>query len=239
MEKITKAVFLMVFLKVQKYFGKVISDEIIEVYWDALNQMTENQFKKASIKIMSEFQPSTAIPFPLIKNFLEFAGLDGKTQAVNIITKLRAALEQMGQYPSVNLGDRFLHGVINRYGGWADMVNQNTDEWWSLHERNFITAYQAAKSSGFEGPEYLVGVHEQTNRHSGFTPERLIDDGINPKTCGYLIDVKTKRIDAPKTEEIKKPVSYRNMTVREKLEALPKSCERVGNIVPKVLEAAI
>jgi hypothetical protein len=219
--QITKSVFLMVFLKVQKYFGKKIEDEIIEVYWDSLKIMSEEQFKISSLRIMAEFQPSIAVPFPLIKNFLELAGMDSKTQAVNIITKLRAALEQMGQYPSVNLGDRFLHGVINRYGGWADMVMQNTDEWWAFHERNFITAYQAAKTSGFEGPEYLVGVHEQANRHNGFTPEKLIEQGINPKDCGYLEDVKTKRIDAPKTSISEKPKSYKNMTLREKLEALP------------------
>jgi hypothetical protein len=214
---------IVVLAKLQAYYGKELKPEIQQMYVEHLEKMEPQQFRAASVRMISEFNPSNTVPFPLIKNFLELAGMDSKTQAVNIITKLRAALEKMGQYPSVNLGDRFLHGVINRYGGWADMVMQNTDEWWSLHERNFITAYQAAKASGFTGPEYLIGVQEQTNRFDGFTPEKIIglERGINPKDCGYLEDVKTKRIDAPKTSIPEKPKSYKNMTLREKLKALP------------------
>lgn len=178
----------------QEYFGKSLKPEIQALYIEHLEKIDEDKFKIASVKLLREFEPTSTKPFPLIKDFMEMIGLDGRTEAINIVSLVRNTIEKIGQYHSINFNNRALHSVIERYGGWVDMVNNNTDEWWSLHERNFITAYEAAKRSGLEGPEYLMGLLEIDNRMKGITPEKLLEEGKKLEMYGYLSDEKYKKL---------------------------------------------
>lgn len=171
--------------KMQKYFGKYLEVDVLQIYIENLQKMKESDFKIACVRIMQEFCQTSVQPFPLIKDFLEMSGQDGRTRAVNVVAIVREAMEAKGQYESVDFQDQALHCVIQRYGGWPEMVNNNTDKWWSLHERNFIQAYESARRSGLPGPNRLLGVHEAENTMNGYTPERLIEMGIKPKTCGF------------------------------------------------------
>ena len=175
---------------IQKYFGKVLVDEVLEIYIERLAKLDEKDFKAASVRIMDGFSPTSTNPFPLIKDFLEAVGLDGRSRAVNIVSVVRHKIEELGQYESADFGDPALHSVIKRYGGWVEMVLNNTDQWWSLHERNFISAYESALKSGFGGPKRLKGLHEIDNSQAGFTPDILEAKGIKPRICGFDDEVK-------------------------------------------------
>jgi hypothetical protein len=178
-------------LKMQKYYGKILDPEVIEIYIDALSLISEEKFKQSSVNIMKSFSPTSTKPFPLIADFLESCGEDGKTKAVNIVSYLKKLMEILGQYRSPEIEDSALCSVIDRYGGWPEMVNNNTDEWWSLHERNFILAYESAKKANI-GSERPKGILEIENTINGFTKENLLLSGLNPKNHGFEHEEKTK-----------------------------------------------
>ncbi len=178
-----KQLILGTLANMQKYFGKKLEKDVLEIYLEGLKNLSEDDFKKAAVNIMHEFSPTSTKPFPLIADFLEACGVDDKTQAVNIITKLRRMMVRLGQYRSPIIEDEALKSVIERYGGWVEMVNNNYDEWWSLHERNFILAYESAKRTSMDG-EKPKGILEIDNTANGYTPEKLLEMGINPKNCG-------------------------------------------------------
>ena len=120
---------------------------------------------------MTDFTPTSTKPFPLIKDFLDFCGKDIKTEAINAVSIVKKTAERLGQYASVDFENMALHSVINRYGGWVEIVCWGEKEW-SLHERNFISAYEAAKKSNLPAVSHLPGLCEKENSLKGLTYEK-------------------------------------------------------------------
>jgi len=179
-----KAIIFEVLGRFQEYFGKKLTPEMQATYIEHLENMNEDKFKLASINLIKSFEPTTAKPFPLIGDFLKACGEDLETKSINIVSLVRKKAEDA--YQSIDFGDRHLHSVIMRYGGWIELCNNNTDEWWSLHERNFINAYRSAVTADIQGPEYLQGILEIDNLQKGLTPDKLFEKGIEPCNCGFL-----------------------------------------------------
>lgn len=221
--------FFRVFATLQKYFGKVLSDDVLEIYWNHLKDLEENEFKKISIQIMNEFSSTSAKQFPLIADFLALCGKDSKTKAQNIVTVVKKTAEALGQYASVDFGDKALHSVIERYGGWADIVLWNEQDW-QFHERNFISAYEAADKSGFQGSDHCPGLCEIENRKNGFifeepykidsvsgkiihTPEPMTD--LITKNKGFK-PTKTPISDNQKRKELPKPKTMKDLLQENK-----------------------
>lgn len=185
--------------KYQEFYGRDLSPEVQAIYVEHLSDMPDHLFKRTAVQLMREFQPTSTVPFPLVRDFLVAAGLDEETMAVNAVSLVRKRMESVGQYDSVSFDDLALHSVIDRYGGWVEMVNNNTDKWWSLHERNFIQAYKAARRAGTKGPERLLGLHEATNRNNGYDAQKISSMRVDPRICGFepvkQVGQETRRIE--------------------------------------------
>jgi hypothetical protein len=188
---VSENVIMDVLKKMQEYFGKKLTPDIISLYVEHLEKFNEEKFKAASVRLMLEFQQTSTTPFPLIRDFLVMCGEDSKTKAVNIVTAVKKAAEALGQYESVTFGDPALHSVIRRYGGWPTVVLWGEKDW-QLHERNFIAAYEGAvKAKLQEG--YCKGLCEIENGLNGF-----------PSPAPFLVDKNTGRImQAP--DKVKEP----------------------------------
>jgi len=176
-----KRIIVEVLTKMQEYFGKTLKPDIIEIYIEHLAGMNEDKFKTASARIMLEFEQTSVKPFPLIRDFLLMSGEDIKSKAINVITAVKRAAENLGQYESVDFGDPALHSVIRRYGGWIEIVMWGEKDW-QLHERNFIEAYKSAVLSELK-ENYCKGLHEISNGLNGF-------DRIGP----YMVCNKTGKV---------------------------------------------
>lgn len=167
----------------QKIYGKTIDDEVIAIYWQHLEKLTNEQFKAAMASLCASFVPTSTVPFPLIPHFLKAIGQDDETKAVDMVRIVRNAAEGLGAYETVNFHDPALHATINRFGGWVEVCSWD-EERWEMNTRNFIAAYKSAKAAGAYAPQ-LVGIHEATNKFNGFSPQKLIEMGIDPKTAGF------------------------------------------------------
>jgi len=169
----------------QDYLGYELKSSVVEIYVNSLKGLDDGMFKSALMKIINEFKPTSVQPFPLISTILELLGQDGHTRAVNAVTAVKNMALLEGSENSVDFGDRTLHAIIDRFGGWEIVAHWISKDW-QLNERNFINAYQAALSSGIKGNSYCMGSSERTSRANGYPPERLLEMGIDPKKSGFL-----------------------------------------------------
>jgi hypothetical protein len=166
----------------QKYYGHSLDADIMEIYWQRLQWITEEAFKKAATVILETFKPTTAVPFPVIAHFLEACGMAGETQERNIIAVVKKAITRHGRYSSVDFNDTALHETITRYGGWPELCSWSEDTW-AMREKAFLAAYRSAKAFN-QGPAYLPGIFEQTNSLHASQYENKVEkiENITPGT---------------------------------------------------------
>lgn len=161
------ALFIKSMAMLERYHGKVLDDDIKEMYWRSLKDLSDDKFKMAMVKCMTEYVSTSQRPFPLISEILALCGESMDTKAINAISIIKLAAEKYGQYKSVDFGDPALHSVIRRYGGWPDVVTWGEKDW-QFHERNFIAAYKAAQTLVYGKCGYLEGLIEIENKQGGF-----------------------------------------------------------------------
>ena len=158
----TRENFTAAMISLQKYFGKSIEDAIIGLYWENLQQYTDEVFAHALIKIFHNFHPSSTVPFPLIADFMEAIGDTAENRANLAVMAVKRAAESIGSYRSVDFGDPALHATINRFGGWPEIANWANHGKWEFQEKNFMRAYISAYESGEEDPP-VMGHFEMDN----------------------------------------------------------------------------
>jgi len=224
--------------RMEKYYGRTLDPDVRLMYVDRLKSLEESSFKNAAVILIDSFQQTSTKPFPLIADFLSACGEDGRTRAINIVGAVRKACE-LGQYVSVDFGDRALHNVIMRYGGWLEIVNNDHDMWWSLHERNFIAAYESARSANIEGPAHLEGLVELENRKNGFpfeNPYRVCSKSGNVLTKPVPNIATMMRQQHEITNNSPKQLVYRPTLQRKTVREILKS--DVGRIKIESVQAA-
>jgi len=160
--------FTVSFAFLQEYFGRQVSDAVRDMYWQRLNQFHIDKFKHACSHIMDNFVPTAAAPFPLIKHFLETMGETADTKTEALIAQVKQAALKHGQYASVDFGNRALHAVIQRFGGWQAIVNWGQKDW-DINGGRFKEALRTAITMKAEGPKHLPGIIEKENKPDNWT----------------------------------------------------------------------
>jgi hypothetical protein len=138
-----------------------------DMYWNMLKDLSDDQFKQASTTIMQMWHPTSTVPFPLVSDLREAAGLSGHSASVHAIQTVKGAIIKAGPYDSVSFNDRALHAVIERFGGWVAICNFSDDDW-NINERRLIESYESAVQFGDNGPVHLMGIFEAENTVKGF-----------------------------------------------------------------------
>lgn len=133
------------------------SEQKVKLYFRVVKQYTDQQWKDACVKIISEWVPTTAHPFPSIPTLKE--ALDGNQQELGelAVSIVRQASGRVGDYKSISFEDTALHAAIQAFGGWPAM-SRWTDEEWSYNRQRFIDQYIACRNNSIVGPTILVGL---------------------------------------------------------------------------------
>ena len=149
-----------------EYFAKIVKPKILDIYCERLETWPLDRFNGVCSGLLENFEPTSTKPFPLLKDFLSVSGDGGQNKAQALLTLLKKACIDLGQYPSVDFGDRALHSTVERYGGWPSIVDWGQHEW-DINEGRFLKALQSAMEIGAVGPKHLKGVIEAENGKSG------------------------------------------------------------------------
>lgn len=179
--------FAAVIATLSECFDKEISEKKLEVYFEALKELSIEQVEIAASWIMRH--RTITGTFPLISEFyqaLDQAGGHGyiDDQAEIAWRKLLWAIENQGYYASVCFDDQVIHDVVEGLGGWMKIAGDNPD--WCVKElkwrqKDFVALYRAIarRNGGTSAKPYLVGFFEADNagRYDEYIPALV-------KICG-------------------------------------------------------
>lgn len=154
---------------VAELYGKVMSPQLISIYWEGLKEYDFDAVKEAlNLHVRN---PDTGQFMPKIADVVKFAEGSTLTQAFQAWQKVMQAMHSIGTYQSVVFDDPLIHAVIADMGGWQPLGMVQDDDL-PFKAREFEKRYQAYKIRPPQNyPRKLVGVFEQTNNTNGFQIE--------------------------------------------------------------------
>jgi len=161
-----------------EYYGRELSDGVIQLYWQGLQQFSIDEIETAVGRHLQN--PDTGQWMPKIADVVRM--LEGTTQSSAAIAwaKIMRAIGSVGQYQSIAFDDPVIHLTIDDLGGWPGIC-QTTEQELPFLQSRFEKNYRAYKSRGQDippHPRYLPGVSEIQNGPDGFKsdPPRLVGD---------------------------------------------------------------
>lgn len=159
--------FLTVLTGVADYYGKELSEGVISLYWQGLQQYDVQAVEKAFWDHTQN--PDNGQFMPKIADLTR--AMQGRTQDQAAIawSKVDQAVRRVGTYQDVAFDDPIIHRVIADMGGWIWFGNQIEDEW-PFVAKNFENRYRGYKLRA-ERPEYapvLLGMANAHNQKEGY-----------------------------------------------------------------------
>lgn len=152
---------------ISDYYGKELSNGVIALYWQGLQQYDIDAVEKA---LWDHTQnPDNGQFMPKIADITR--AMQGRTQdqAAVAWAKVDAAVRRVGTYADVVFDDPIIHRVIAEMGGWVWFGQQIEDDWPFIAKR-FEAMYRSYKVRG-EVPDYqpvLTGMANAHNQQNGF-----------------------------------------------------------------------
>lgn len=169
--------FSQILFGVAEYYGKTLSDGVVELYWQGLRQFDLPAVERA---LWDHTQnPDCGQFMPKIADVVR--ALQGRTadQASLAWTKVDQAVRRVGTYSDVVFDDAIIHRVLQDMGGWIGLGQKREDEW-PFVQREFENRYRGYKVRG-DVPDYpakLIGLANAYNAQEGFReqPPMLVGD---------------------------------------------------------------
>lgn len=157
-------------------YGKNISSQLIDIYWQVLNQYELIDIQKA---FQSHVQnPDCGQFFPKPADIVRFIEGSGETKALLAWAKVERAVIQIGSYQSVVFDDPLIHAVIENMGGWVKLCSMKNEQM-PFYANEFQKRYLGyVNKKPARHPKYLWGISECNNAKNGFeiNPPILIGD---------------------------------------------------------------
>lgn len=170
--------FAKAFLALAEYYGRELSEGVIALYWQGLQQYPINDIEAAIGRHLQN--PDSGQWMPKIADIVRM--IDGTTQSAAAMAwaKIMRAVGCVGQYQSIAFDDAVIHLVLDDMGGWPKLC-QTSEEELPFVQKRFETSYRAYRQRGNDMPaypRYLAGVSETANSAQGYRsdPPRLVGD---------------------------------------------------------------
>lgn len=164
-------------LAVADYYGKELSENVVDLYWNGLREYDLASVKRALWAHARN--PDSGQFMPKIADVARV--MQGRTddQAAIAWSKVNQAVRRVGTYQCVVFDDPVIHRVIADMGGWV-LIGSKDDKEWPFVAREFETRYRGYRMRD-ETPEYppvLIGMANAHNGQQGFrlNPPILVGD---------------------------------------------------------------
>lgn len=164
-------------LAVADYYGKELSENVVDLYWNGLREYDLASVKRALWAHARN--PDSGQFMPKIADVARV--MQGRTddQAAIAWSKVNQAVRRVGTYQCVVFDDPVIHRVLSDMGGWV-LIGSKDDKEWPFVAREFETRYRGYRMRD-ETPEYppvLIGMANAHNGQQGFrlNPPILVGD---------------------------------------------------------------
>ncbi len=142
-------------------------EEVLKTYKMLLNDITDEQFKQAIVKICNnirEIYPNTNF-VALVREQLK---VDTKNNSIIAWYTAKKAVSEISLYRSVSFKNKVINSVIMAFGGWEqfNLLFKDEDDKWI--QQRFERCYEAMAYRNNQ-IEHLPGRHERENTALGYT----------------------------------------------------------------------
>ena len=155
---------------IAEQYGKRLSDGVIALYWQGLQDYDFAAVKEALGRHVRNTDSGMFMPkIADIRKMLEGTTQDSALQAW---VKVDKAVKHVGPWRSVVFDDPLIHRVLSDMGGWISLGDKDKDEW-PFIAKEFENRYRAYRSIG-SNPEYpgvMIGLTEASNNKTGHQSE--------------------------------------------------------------------
>lgn len=158
--------FVTILTGLSDYYGRELSEGVINLYWEGLRQYDLVAVEKAMWEHTQN--PDSGQFMPKIADITRV--LQGRTQdqASLAWSKVDQAVRRVGTYQDVVFDDPIIHRVIVEMGGWIAFGTKTEDDW-PFVAKDFENRYRGYKLRA-EKPEYppaLIGIANAQNQLEG------------------------------------------------------------------------
>lgn len=183
--------FAQTLLAVADYYGKELSPNVVDLYWNGLREYDLEAVQRALWAHARN--PDTGQFMPKIADVAKV--MQGRTgdQAAIAWSKVDRAVRRVGTYQCVVFDDPIIHRVLSDMGGWVPL-GRKTEEEWPFIAREFENRYRGYRMRD-EKPEYppvLIGMANSQNSQNGFRQNPPILIGDEQKAVAVLQGGSTK-----------------------------------------------
>jgi hypothetical protein len=181
-----KKIFMETITAMSEMVGKPMSQSTGRIYYEALKDMTDEQFSYAAGLIIRT-RKFTSLPMPA--DFLDTIQADKDALVIAAWDKVINAMARVGAYSTVIFDDPLIHGFIQSYeGGWPGLCATTNEE--MVWVRKEFERYYKAINPESVTVIPLVGISEGQNMTAGIAhqePPVYIGD---EKKAQALLEVK-------------------------------------------------
>ncbi len=155
--------FYAIFKVMAEYYQAKPSDALMEIYWQAFQNWSLEEFKRACNLIMqTRVYPS----LPKIPEITEMIYGKPEDQAALAYETLVKAMKQIGPWENVMFEDGAIARAVEAMGGW-EQINQWTVDEWKFRKKDFEQLYLANLRAGRTEPVTLYGAFDRINGANG------------------------------------------------------------------------
>jgi len=160
-KKLNEKIFAEYFTVLCEVFKTASTKLLLEVYYRALQELSDEEYKNAVSLIIKE-RVYKGLPLPA--EILEKAKGNDSDRAIIAKDKLKLAMRTYGAYRTVIFDDPVLHKVIESIGGWVKANTMDIEDLEKYMKFEFEKVYRAYTKMKF-GDIKLVfhGIHDIKN----------------------------------------------------------------------------
>lgn len=158
--------FAAAFTGIQEYYGREVSDTVMEMYWRGLAAFDISIVERAFQQHVMTAEAGRF--FPKLADLVQWIEGSAGDKAQLAWTKVLFAIGSVGHYETVVFDDPLIHAVVSDMGGWISMCELLVDDQ-PFKAKEFESRYRAASNKA-ERPTFpakLVGSFEASNRVTG------------------------------------------------------------------------
>ena len=174
-------------------FEKEVSDALHEIYFNALDELSEDQIRHAA-NVLTK----TARFFPKPVDFLEAVKGSPADRELRMEAAALDAWESLScnpdVYTTVTIEDPAAARALVELGGWIEFCNIPADEMkWA--KKDFVRAYKAFCGNTALKPRKFIGLLERNNERDGYFPEQMESKELEMCYPSRIIKAPEKQIE--------------------------------------------
>lgn len=151
---------------VAEQYGKAMSPDLIQLYFDGLSHLPIEAVRAAFQKHIRN--TDTGQWMPKIADVIRACEGKSEDAAYLALVELQGAFSSVGAWRSVEFTDPITRAVVRDMGGWPELCNRNAEEWAKFGAPDFMRRYRIYKARGdVDAPGYLPGYFERANQDAG------------------------------------------------------------------------